>query len=56
MFHEKELKGVRKKKVVCMECALEHEFNKFLAEVLDGKHKELIADLRERLEAGEFEP
>jgi hypothetical protein len=49
MFHEDELKDVRSGKAICVECGFEREFNMFLGEVLAGEHKELIAELQERL-------
>jgi hypothetical protein len=49
MFHEDELDDLRKGETLCVECTLERCFNVFLAEVLAGEHKELIAELRERL-------
>ncbi len=55
VFHEDELKKARvKKKVVCLECGLEREYNQFLAEVLDGQHPEAIKRFHEQLaeEAG----
>lgn len=53
MFHEKEMKGVRRGEIVCMNCTLERGYYLFLGEVLDGQHKELIAELQQRLEEDE---
>lgn len=50
MFHEDEVKKVRKGKVFCLGCALQEEFYVFLGEVLDGQHPELIERLKEQLE------
>jgi hypothetical protein len=48
-FHEDELDDVRKGTTRCLECTLERGYHVFLGEVLAGEHKELIAELRERL-------
>lgn len=50
MFHEDELEGVWDGEVVCAECALEEGYYVFLGEVLAGEHKQLIQELKERLE------
>lgn len=49
MFSDDELDDVRKGETLCVESTLERGFTVFLAEVLAGEHKELIAELRERL-------
>lgn len=49
-FHKGELEGVRAGEVLCVECSLETTFNEFLAEVLEGKHPKLIAQLRAQLQ------
>ena len=45
LFHEEEIKGARKGKVVCMDCALEQGFDEFLGEILAGKHPGLAKQL-----------
>ena len=54
-FHPDEMKKVRKGKARCTECMLDRVFYEFLAEVLNGEHAELIAEMRARMEeeAGE---
>lgn len=54
MFHEDELKAVRENRAMCTKCGLERTYNEFLAEVMQGKHKELIAELRKRMEEGDL--
>lgn len=49
MFHEDELDDLRKGHTLCVECTLERGFHVFLAEVLAGEHKELIAEVHSRL-------
>lgn len=51
MFHAEEVESLREGGGLCMECTLKHEELKFLAEVLEGGHKELIAEIAARLEA-----
>ena len=53
MFHADEMAGVRSGKVLCTDCALDYAYHEFLAEVMEGKHPELMQMLRERLEEGE---
>jgi ribosomal protein S27AE len=46
MFHDDEVKD---KQAICVECTLEHGYNVFLAEVLEGQHPELVEQLKEKL-------
>lgn len=55
MFHDDEVDSVRAGEAVCMECTLKQEELKFLVEVLEGGHKELIAQIAERLEEERLE-
>lgn len=52
VFHEDEMEGVKAGTVVCTECGLERQYHEFLAEVLDGKHPELIQQIEEELSDG----
>lgn len=49
LFHPDELKGVRAGEVFCVDCSLLREYDVFLGEILDGKHRELIEMLKERM-------
>jgi hypothetical protein len=47
LFHEEEL---AQNEALCMECAFDRQEVIFLAEVMQGKHKALIAELERRLQ------
>lgn len=50
MFHVDELEDLKEGDVICTKCALERSYYEFFAEVLDGKHPELIKKLKKQLE------
>ncbi len=49
MFHKDEMKGVKRGEIVCVDCTLDQGYYLFLGEVMDGQHKELIAELQQKL-------
>jgi len=53
LFHQDEMKGVKRGEIVCVDCTLEEGYYLFLGEVLSGEHKELIAELQAQLEEDE---
>jgi transcription elongation factor Elf1 len=50
-FHDREFnkKGSLKKKVMCVECGLEREYEAFLGEVIVGEHSEAVAEFEAQL-------
>jgi hypothetical protein len=55
VFHDDELADVREGIAMCTECGLEHAFNVFLGELLEGKHPELAAELKRQSEEDDEE-